>query len=179
VLEAHFPTVGIGRAEHRAALNRGIDLFAELLVGLGDLIQAGPIEEDLEAAVIAMGGLLRLQLDCAGQIDEIEHILLVLEHGSGETRGRGGAPGGLHARNLAAIRAEAAEAEALIGVIGERQETLLLQVLQMRRRPADIVESAEVSRDSAASLRRLQDVVEARRAAALEFADLIGADRAC
>jgi hypothetical protein len=79
----------------------------------------------------------------------------------------------LHRQNVAAIQREATEAEELVDVIGQRIETLMLQVFQMERQAIDLVTMVEARRGSAEAIERLQEAVDARRAAAKQLIELV------
>ena len=64
------------------------------------------------------------------------------------------------------MRAEAVAADELIATIGQRLETILLQMSQIDRETIDLVRADEAVRESGEAVQRLQDVVESRRRAA-------------
>jgi hypothetical protein len=79
----------------------------------------------------------------------------------------------LRRANLDAVEQEAREAEELVRVIGERLETLLLQVVQMEGITGDLIGSSEARRESAESLERLQRTIDVQRDVAAEISELL------
>jgi hypothetical protein len=186
LLEARYPRERPADPRHQAAVHRGSELFLELLRKLADIQQAHELEEDLVQSVTDMDRLLALQFESARQVEEIERVLRLIksdqesapEGGAGPARNRPGDANGIHRRNVEAITRERQEADDLVEVIGQREETLLLQVVQMERRAIDLVTSAETRTGSAEALERLQQIVDARRAAAAQLIELVAPELA-
>ena len=186
-LQARFPAERLSDAGHRDAIGKGIDVFQEVLAKLGDILKKRGLDEDLTQTVSDMDRLLALEYESAQQVEEMERILRFIgadEAGSVRTR-RPRASGTqdvaqdaaeLHRQNVAAIQREATEADELVDVIGQRMETLMLQVFQMERQAIDLVTTAEARQGSAEAIERLQQLVDARRAAARQLIELVAPD---
>jgi hypothetical protein len=94
--------------------------------------------------------------------------LILARSGLGRLRGRPEAkseaePANLREENIAVIERSTAEEQTLVGEIGERLETVMLQVLQMERGTTDLVRTAQFAEEAGGSLRSFQAVVDARR----------------
>src|SRR4029450_8049591 len=72
----------------------------------------------------------------------------------------------LRETNLARVQAEKRHQDASGAEILEQLETLLLQLMQLELQPWEVVETAELVRESADNLERLQQEVRARESVA-------------
>jgi hypothetical protein len=128
--------------------------------------------------------LLSLQLECALHIEELRRVTERVRGTPGaphpselnEPLGAAG-PSGLRQANLAALFRDVEDAERLISEAGQQIETLLLQSLRMRVSTMDQVTRAELRRDTADTLDRLQSAVEAQREATTDLIDLLVPER--
>jgi hypothetical protein len=167
LLEARFPVRGFAETRHRDAVQKAIDAFVEVLVKLHDIERVRGLHHDVADAVTEIDRLLALQCESARQVEELERILRFV----GSRRQSSSAD--LHEENVAAVQREVAEAGALIELIGQRVETLLLQVYRAETSSVDAVTRAEGRRRSGEALDRLQHIVDARRAAASQLIELV------
>jgi hypothetical protein len=172
LLEARYPADRFAD-QHRETVKNAIDVFVELLGKLADTKRVHDLSEDVAETVSEMDRLLHLQCESALQAEELERILRFVGNGH---RSKAADGTGLHQENVVAIRREVAEAEALIELISQRLETLLLQVYRADSGPADAVTRAEGRRRSAETLDRLQQIVDARRESARQLIDLVDPD---
>jgi hypothetical protein len=172
LLDARFTTDRISENRHREAVRKGIDLFHEVLLKLAEMKRNGALDDDLMDVVSEMDRLLNLQCESARQVEELERILSLV--GIDQKL----ATGAIHLReeNVAAIRHEILESETVIDLIGERLETLLLQVYRVETGASDVVARAEARRRSAEALDRIQQVVDGRRDAARQLIELLAPD---
>ena len=124
-------------------------------------------------------GLVDIQLELAVQAEELERVLAIVERndgGLGASSGAGssGSLGSedlrLREENIRTVHAEAAGARQMTTTITHRLETMLLQAFQIERETIDLVRAEEAARESGEAVARLQDVVNARRAAAARLA---------
>jgi hypothetical protein len=116
-----------------------------------------------------MDRLLVLQCESARQVEELERILSLVGIEGKLSAGRVK----LRAENESAIRNEVAEVESVIDQINERLETLLLQVYRVEAGGTDLVARTEARRRSSEALGRIQEIVDARRAAARQLIDML------
>jgi hypothetical protein len=164
----------------RAGLRRSIDCHAEIALKIAEIEQARGPEHDVRGVLVDADGMLALQLESSQQAEEYERALRVIGRAGEEPPDQAAATPArpvsarLHDENLAAIRREAAAARSTALEISQQIETLMLQVFQMARRTADIVQAAEVARESELALEAIQRQVKARREAASEMLDLLG-----
>jgi hypothetical protein len=163
----------------RAGLRRSIDCHAEIALKVAEIEHARGPDHDMRGVLVDADGMLALQLESSQQAEEYERALRLIGRAGAEPADRTAeAPARLgssrlHEENLAAIRREAAAARSMAGQISQQIETLTLQVFQMARRAADIVQTAEVARESELALESIQRQVKARREAAAEMLDLL------
>jgi len=183
-LEKRYPATQLGNRRHQAAITKAIQLFGEVLQKLAEIKGSRGLDEDLLQTVSDMDQLLALQYESAKQVEELERVLALItsnaELPGGPATAGAASPGHpeaqgvtLRERNVAAVRHEVAAAEALVDVIAQRLETVLLQVFQMEKQAIDLVTAAEAREASANALERLQQTVDARRSAADQLLDLL------
>jgi hypothetical protein len=169
LLEARFTTDRISESRHREAVRKGIDLFHEVLLKIGEMKRNGNLDSDVRDVVAEMDRLLTLQCESARQVEELERILSLVGIDGKLSAGRVK----LRAENEAAIRNEVAEVESVIDQINERLETLLLQVYRVEAGGTDLMARTEARRRSSEALERIQEIVDARRAAARQLIDML------
>jgi hypothetical protein len=164
----------------RAALRQSIDCHAEIALKIAEIERAGGPDHDMRGVLVDADGMLALQLESAQQAEEYERALRLIGRAGAARPDRAAeaaparlASARLYEENLAAIRREAAAARSMALEISQQIETLMLQVFQMSRRAADIVQTAEVARESELALESIQRQVKARREAASEMLDLV------
>lgn len=181
-LTSRFPVDQLWDTRHQFAIRKGVEVFAEVLAKLADIERARGLDDDVFQAVPDMDRLLALQLESARQAEEFERVLRLIEPDETPSSGNRRTPqqaGGmddtaaLRQRNIQATRNEGAEAHALVGIIGQRLETVMLQVFQMEKRTIDVVTAAETRQGTADAIERLQQSVDARRAAADQLIDFL------
>jgi hypothetical protein len=176
LLHARFPTERLAEPRHREALRKAIEVCVELLAKMQTVRQSSGAAGDELDAVPQVDRLLSLQYESARQVEEFQRILgLVGSTTEAHTRERQTARRGLvpdsadsparYRENIRAIQREASEAEALVDVIADQLETLLLQVLRMEKRTIDVVTAIETRRQLQLALEHLQRTVDARRVA--------------
>ena len=176
VLRTRYPVKALGESRHRAALQKAIAVYVELSTKM-QALHASPEADGDERDVLPQAArLLALQYESARQAEEF-HRVLGLVGAAADARaqepgalGAGLSPGFahslvLHQENARATAREAAEAEEVVGIIADQLETLLLQALRMQQRTLDTATGVETRRKSKAALERLQQTVDARRAA--------------
>jgi hypothetical protein len=170
LLVTRFPSDRFADSQHRESVTKAVDVFVELLGKLSEVKRSRGLSEDVAETVSEMDRLVTLQCESVLQVEELDRILRFV--GNGQRMG-GTDRAGLHEENVAAIRREVNEAESLIALMGQRLETLLLQVYRADSGPADAVSRADGRRRSAEALDRLQQIVDARRESARQLIDLV------
>ena len=174
VLARRFPAEAVADAELRVAIESSRVLVTELLTMTWGLRRRGD-ETALAQVIKDAEGLMMVQLESAWQVEEIERLLSLVESERPSAPPRnGGTDGGARPGGAAldAVRAEGEAARANVEQVREQLEELLLSVARLERRPGDLVITAQVTHGAGQTLARLRDVVEARRRAANEVAEL-------
>lgn len=176
VLRVRYSAEALGESRHRAALQKAIDVYVELSTKVQALHASRGADGDELDVLPQAARLLALQYESARQAKECRRIL-GLVGAAADARARDpDAPGAersadfahslaLHRENAQAIAREVAEAEEVVGIIADQLDTLLLQALRMEQRTIDAATGIETRRKSKAALERLQQTVDARRAA--------------
>jgi hypothetical protein len=185
-LGRRFPLRRLAEPRHRDAVQKAVRIFLEVLLKIEEIERSRALDEDLAASVSDIERLLSMQYESARQAEEAGRILRLIEPDGdvgGRVRARGlrhsaaaADAGRLHQRNIAAIRHQAAQAEAAVDEIGQRLETLLLQALQMEKQAIEVVAAMEARAESADALERLQQAIDARSSAARQLMELVGVD---
>jgi hypothetical protein len=154
----------------KAAVEKGIGLLTEIVGKVLAITDIHGRNDDLHRILGDAYGMLSLQFESAKRIEEYTRVLALINPGGGPSRARGLAkarpsPQGasLREENLATIQRSTAEEQALVGEIGERLETVMLQVLQMERETSDLIKTAEFAEEASETLRSFQAVVNTRR----------------
>ena len=171
---ADIPTPG-----RRAAIEASVGILVEIALRIHEVERGGRTADRARTAFADAAGLVDLQLESARQAESLERVLAIVARNDQLASARHplGAEGGadpaavsndrqLRQQNIDAVRAEAVAADELIETIGQRLETILLQMSQIDRETIDLVRADEAVRESGEAVQRLQDVVESRRRAA-------------
>lgn len=170
-----FSAADIPTPARRAAIEASAGIIVEIAVRIHEVERGGRTADRARTAFADAAGLVDLQLESARQAESLERVLAIVARNdalAGASNGRSGQGGGsdadrdLRQQNIDAVRAEAVAADELIATIGQRLETILLQMSQIDRETIDLVRADEAVRESGAAVERLQDVVESRRRAA-------------
>lgn len=187
VSKEYFSAEDILRSDLKASTERGIELFSEIAVKLRDIMVKNKGNDDLTRVFSDSAAMLKLLLESARQVEELERILRIIGDGGSFARagpktsrrddaGANDRTSELLRENVETVKNEIREAEATVLEIGKRLETLMLQVFQVEKRASDRIRVSEFARESSETLDRLQAVVEARRETAQEFIRKTGAN---
>ena len=169
----------------RAAIEASIGILVEIALRIHAVEQNGRVADRARAAFADAAGLVDLQLESARQAESLERVLAIVARNdtlAGASSG-GTGPGSastadrdLRQQNIDAVRAEAVAADELIATIGQRLETILLQMSQIDRETIDLVRADAAVRESGEAVQRLQDVVESRRRAASRLISVLSTE---
>jgi hypothetical protein len=166
-------TVGAGQREE---VEKSIEIFSEISVKISEIARKNGRNEDLFKIFSDAERLMTLQLESAVRVGELTRVLKKIDpfrdvprktrriKGDGEVESDQ-----LLQQNIDAIRRDIAESEELVGEIGRKLETLMLQIAQLGKNTSDIVSISEFAQESSENLRRIQTVVEERRKTAEEY----------
>lgn len=181
-----FSAEEIATPARRAAVEASVGILVEIALRIHEVERDGRTADRARSAFADAAGLVDLQLESARQAESLERVLAIVARNDQAARassGRNGAGGAemgrdLRQQNIDAVRAEAVAADELIATIGQRLETILLQMTQIDRETIDIVRADEAVRDSGEAVQRLQDVVESRRRAASRLISVLSKEDA-
>lgn len=185
ILERRFPVADLSDPALRDEAGRGLAALTEMALKIRDAERRGRAPAALERVFADAAGLVDLQLESAVQAEELERVLAIVERNNGSPGASpmAGSPSSigsddlrLRDENIRTVRAEAAGARQMTTTITHRLETMLLQASQMERETIDLVRAEEAARESSEAVARLQDVVNARRAAAARLAATLSPD---
>ena len=124
-------------------------------------------------------GLVALQHESATQAEELERVLSFVgggRNGSETSASIEQEDRRLRDENVRAVMDEAQAAREMVATIGDRLDTMLLQSFRIERETIDLVRAKEAARESHEAVKRLQDVVDARRSAARRLAGILSPD---
>jgi hypothetical protein len=180
ILDARYPPDKLKEESHREETRKSLHIFEEVLGKLGAIAASRPLDLDLLQAVPDLDRLMSLQYESAQQAEEMNRILQLIspDHGprsqmSAAASDQQQSATSLRRRNVEAVGRAAAEAEAMVDLIGRRLETVLLQVFQMENEAIDLVTAVEAREGSAEPIERLQEIVDARRQAASQLIEAL------
>ena len=153
-----YPAPAVSDRAIRGQLEHGQRLFAEIALKVIEITRG---ERDPGRAFLIgqAGEMVILQHDVARQAAEFARILDIV----GQTRA---GPATLLAANTAALGREAEQAAARIAESIQQMQTLLLQITQLGVQAADLVRTAESTRQARESLEHMQAEVSTRHAVA-------------
>jgi hypothetical protein len=181
LVDRRFPVAGVRDDGLRTRLAKSTEALTEMAMRVEDLERRGKPSDTLAGVFADAAGLVALQHESATQAEELERVLAFV--GAGRTTPDAGSAGAtqgedrrLRAENEQAVLDEARAARELTATIGERLDTMLLQSFRIERETIDLVRADEAARESHEAVKRLQDVVDARRSAARRLAGMLSPD---
>jgi len=188
VIQQHVEATARDEPEHQAAIRKGGEVSLQIIAKVAEIRRSLRSQrsslDDLMDAVSSAATLVLLQCESARLAGEFRRALRLTTpparvHGQparmsgGAVRGESDTTSRLRRANLEAVEQETREAEELVHLIGERLETLLLQVVQIDGITGDLIGSSEARRESAESLERLQRAIDVQRDVAAEISELL------
>jgi hypothetical protein len=173
-----FSAGDISLASRRAAIESSVGILTEIAQRIHEVERGGRTADRARTAFADASGLVDLQLESARQAESLDRVLTIVARNDGATRtvGPGGPEDALRQQNIEAVRSEAQAADALIATIGQRLETILLQMSQLDRETIDLVRADAAVRESGEAVQRLQDTVESRRRAATKLIAVLSSE---
>jgi len=183
-ISERFSATDIATPARRAAIEASVGVLAEIALRIHEVERGGRVADRARTAFADAAGLVDLQLESARQAESLERVLAIVARndqlaGASSDRGGGGSASAerdLRQQNIDAVRAEAVAADELIATVGQRLETILLQMSQIDRETIDLVRTDEAVRESGEAVQRLQDVVESRRRAASRLISVLSTE---
>jgi hypothetical protein len=175
LLAERFPVDRVTDEQLRGRLARSVVALGEMAARIEEAERRGKPADALQSVFTDAAGLLDLQLESAIQAEQLERVLAFVGSSNGSLAGasRNTEDRRLRDENVRAVAEEAGAARQMVDTIGERLETMLLQSFQIERETIDLVRAREAARESHEAVKRLQDVVDARRAAARRLAGIL------
>jgi hypothetical protein len=180
-----FSAADIPTPARRAAIEASTGILVEIALRIHAVEQGGRVADRARAAFADAAGLVDLQLESARQAESLERVLAIVARNDTLSGASSAGPGpgsasaadrDLRQQNIDAVRAEAVAADELIATIGQRLETILLQMSQIDRETIDLVRADAAVRESGEAVQRLQDVVESRRRAASRLISVLSTE---
>jgi hypothetical protein len=171
-----FPIEVINDETLRNRTAKSVEALTEMALRVEDLERRGRPADTLSSVFADAAGLVALQHESATQAEELERVLAFV--GGARNASAGGASREredrrLRDENVRAVMEEAQAAREMVDTIGERLDTMLLQSFRIERETIDLVRATEAARESHETVKRLQDVVDARRSAAQRLAGIL------
>jgi hypothetical protein len=167
-----FSAADITAPDRRAAIESSVGILTEIALRIHEVERGGRTADRARTAFADASGLVDLQLESARQAESLDRVLAIVARNDGQA-GAASAPVGtedaLRQQNIEAVRSEAQAADGLTATIGQRLETILLQMSQLDRETIDLVRADAAVRESGEAVQRLQDTVESRRRAATKL----------
>jgi len=174
-----FPIEAIGDDGLRARTAKSIEALTEMAMRVEDLERRGRPADTLAGVFADASGLVALQHESATQAEELERVLSFVgggRNGSETSASIEQEDRRLRDENVRAVMDEAQAAREMVATIGDRLDTMLLQSFRIERETIDLVRAKEAARESHEAVKRLQDVVDARRSAARRLAGILSPD---
>jgi hypothetical protein len=178
-----FDSAAIPTPARRAAIDASVAILVEIAQRILEVEGGTRVADRARAAFADAAGLVDLQLESARQAESLERVLTIVARNDqvidASTVARPSPASddrNLRQQNIDAVRAEAVAADELIQTIGQRLETILLQMSQIDRETIDLVRADEAVRESGEAVQRLQDVVESRRRAASRLISVLSTE---
>lgn len=153
----------------KAAVAKGIDVLVEIVSTILDVTDAREPIDDLRQVFADAYGMLALQCESARRVEKYSRTLALIRSGVAPAgrkpweSPKEDSTTGLRQENIGTVERLIAEEQGLVEEIGEKLETIMLQVLQMERGAVDLVQTAQFAEEANGTLRNLQAVVTARR----------------